>query len=65
MSRSKSVFICKRCGLPVIGWLNGWKHASGGKLGKARRPHKPVPVARPSNDSADIMAMLKRRQDWT
>jgi hypothetical protein len=56
--------ICKRCGLPVISWRDGWKHASGGKLGKTppSRKHKPEPVEAPADDSTSIIAMLKARK---
>lgn len=63
----KARYICKRCGLPVIGWLDGWKHASGSRNPKTpkHRQHKPEPIARTTveTDAADVVAMLKQRQE--
>lgn len=46
MAKSKSTYVCKRCGLPVTSWMGKtWKHLGGGKsssacvrLGKAADP---------------------------
>jgi hypothetical protein len=56
--------ICKRCGLRVVRWLNGWKHASSGANGKtpASRRHVPEPVTAPVDDSAAIIALLRRKE---
>ena len=56
--------ICKRCGLKVTRWLDGYKHASGwrnGKTPKSKR-HAPEPIAEPVDDSAQVIKMLRTRR---
>lgn len=41
MSRTPSTFVCAVCGLPVIRWVNAWKHVGNmyqTSCGKAPRP---------------------------
>lgn len=63
MTRRIGTFICRRCGLPVTCWLDTWKHASGGKLGKTptHRRHRPDPIEPPADDSQAVLAMLRAR----
>ena len=53
---AKSNFICMRCEVSVIRWMDGWKHATGGNgyrsCGKA-----PLIVSRAEYDR-DITAMV-------
>lgn len=48
MARSKSQFVCFRCGLAVHGWRDGWKHSVAGQQGRTPRHmrHEPQPIPR-------------------
>lgn len=56
---NKTPYVCNNCGVSVITWGDGWKHANGG-LGN-RSCGRPEPIERAQWDAAMVEVLRRIR----
>ena len=61
----KSKLVCKRCGQPVIGWRDGWKHATGGRSDPTcGKPPIPVDRAQYEAEIDSVVDAVLEKMPW-